>query len=280
MSKNQNANNEAQENAVDSQVETETETETETENANQQGENEEAAAREEAETANQETGEEEAEEAGEAEAGAQEQKQGQSHEDNAAAKAARVRAEQEAQTKFGPIAAFVDELAKTNGFENIAQYMDAVREQQKQAQLDELIQQNIPTELAAEILENRKFREKFAEKERQQEEIEHFFQSFPEVKADMVPDEVWAEFNQGGSLVNSYKDHLLKDQETQIADLQRQLAIEKQNNDNAASTPGSLKGRGSETEKLFTAEEIEEMSTEEIAKNWDKVQKSLNQKRG
>ena len=64
---------------------------------------------------------------------------------------------------------YLNDLAKRNGtdIEGLVNYW---KEQERQAELNQLIQNNIPKELAQEILENRKYREQQQEAQRINEE--------------------------------------------------------------------------------------------------------------
>lgn len=109
-----------------------------------------------------------------------------------------------------PRLAFVEELAQAEGMDT-SQFMDAFRQQQQQAQIDELVQQNIPEEYAREMVESRKDREeRKREKEEQQkqqqqdQEAQEFFDYFKEANGrqfdsekDEIPQEVW-DMNQNG----------------------------------------------------------------------------------
>lgn len=102
-----------------------------------------------------------------------------------------------------PRLAFVEQLAQENGME-VNEYLEAVQRAREQQALNELIQNNIPEELAQEILESRREREerKRQEQAKKQEEAQHaealeFFDYFKQVngrdydpKGNDLPDEV------------------------------------------------------------------------------------------
>lgn len=62
-----------------------------------------------------------------------------------------------------------------------------------------------------------------------------FQKAYPEVKADDIPAEVWANVAKGTSLINAYTMH-------ENAKLKAQLAAERQNKANQQRTPGALGG--------------------------------------
>ena len=108
---------------------------------------------------------------------------------------------------------YLNDLAQRNGtdIEGLVNYW---KEQERQAELNQLIQNNIPQELAQEILENRKYREQQQEaqrineeKQRQELEFRDFFESFPDVRPDSIPSEVWAKIEQGIPLKYAYMEY-------------------------------------------------------------------------
>ena len=110
-----------------------------------------------------------------------------------------------------PVLSFLEELAKESGYSTTTEYIEAAREWKKQQELNKLVQQNIPEEYAKEIMESRTFREQFTaqqeaarEQERRNKEFDTFLQTYPDVKAEDIPTEVWAEFTAGKSLLDAY----------------------------------------------------------------------------
>lgn len=146
-----------------------------------------------------------------------------------------------------PRLSFVETLASSYGM-TVDQYMEAVQEQQEQARLNELVEQNIPEEYAREMLENRKFREQFEAERQAKEEGQRFeqeanelFQEFPDLKPDQIPAEVWQLKEQRGlTLLDAY----LRVNYKSLGQQKEQEAIQKLQQ-NAQSTPGAL-GAGAE----------------------------------
>jgi hypothetical protein len=139
-----------------------------------------------------------------------------------------------------PRIAFVENLAKENGFTNPNEFLTHFQEMQEQAKLDELIQQNIPEEYAREMLENRKFREQLQaqqqQAQQQQQEQQQYiglFEAFKEFNErdfdpnkDQIPNEVFEKANEEGiPLKYAYTDFMTKQ-------LKQQLSIHKQNEQN------------------------------------------------
>ena len=98
---------------------------------------------------------------------------------------------------------YLNDLAQRNGtdIEGLVNYW---KEQERQAELNQLIQNNIPKELADEILENRKYREQQKElqkqneeKQRQELEFREFFEMFPNVAPNTIEGSVWEKVDQG-----------------------------------------------------------------------------------
>lgn len=172
-----------------------------------------------------------------------------------------------------PRLSFVENLAKQYDM-TPEQYIQAVNQEQEQNRLNELIQSNIPPELASEILENRKFRETMTERERDFAKQEadkkmyaDFVTEFPDIKADTIPKEVWEAVNAGDTLVNSYMRYEHKQ-------LKTQLAAKNSNTANAENSPGSMTGNGAVNQGMFTKAQVEAMTREEVRANLDNIIKS------
>jgi hypothetical protein len=144
-----------------------------------------------------------------------------------------------------PRLALVEQLAQQQGM-SVDEYVEAVRQYQEQAQLDELIQQNIPEEYAKEMLENRRFREQLQQEQqqkqqeaKQQQEFADFFKYFRDANGrdfvpeqDEIPQSVWDANQQGIPLRYAYSDY-------ENQQLRQQLATLKKNQDNAKKAPVS-----------------------------------------
>lgn len=96
-----------------------------------------------------------------------------------------------------PYLKYLQEKAQRLGI-TVEQLIENDRKWEEQQQIQKLVQQNIPPEFAKEMLENRKFREMYQaeQQRRQQEEAQRqmfmeFIQTYPDVKADQIPQEVW-----------------------------------------------------------------------------------------
>ncbi len=151
-----------------------------------------------------------------------------------------------------PRLSFVEELAREQGME-VNEYLDAVKAHREQQRLDELIQQNIPEDMAREIMENRKFREQFEserktkqEEEKKNAEFSEFFEFYRDATGkeftpgkDEIPPDVWEANQKGVPLKYAFMEHQMKD-------LQSQVKVLKQNKENEKRAPiGGVSEHGS-----------------------------------
>lgn len=148
------------------------------------------------------------------------------------------------QLETDPRLSFVEELAQEQGM-NVEEYLQAVKQHREQQQLDALIQQNIPQELAQEIMENKKFRDQYEteQKSKQEEatreqEFKEFFSYFQQANGrnfdpskDQIPQEVWDMKEQGMPLKFAFMQH-------HNQQLQSQLNTFKQKEQNTKRAPG------------------------------------------
>lgn len=135
---------------------------------------------------------------------------------------------------------YLNELANKNGME-VDELVGYWRKQEEEAALNELIQNNIPEEMAQEILENRKFRQQM-EQERKAKEIEasreqdwkrqqdEFMEIYPDVNPKDIPQDVWDMWRNGTELKFAYMQH-------QNQELIKENAILKQNDKNSKASP-------------------------------------------
>ncbi|MDF1507626.1 hypothetical protein PZE06_05450 [Robertmurraya sp. DFI.2.37] len=147
------------------------------------------------------------------------------------------------QIESDPRLSFVEELAKEQGM-SPEEYIESYRQWQEQERLNQLVQQNIPEELAQEILESRKFREtqkqqeqQKKQEEKQKEEAQEFFEYFKQVndrdynpEKDQIPQEVWQMNAQGVPLKFAYMQH-------HNNQLLSQIKVLKQNKSNEEKAP-------------------------------------------
>ena len=84
--------------------------------------------------------------------------------------------------------------------------------------------------------------------------VEEFIQRFPNVKAEEIPESVWAEVRQTGDLVGAYVKHKEAEQADRIKKLEEEIETLKQNAKNAARSTGSSRSSGNKSGKSTIAE--------------------------
>jgi hypothetical protein len=144
-----------------------------------------------------------------------------------------------------PRLSFVETQAKRYGM-TVDQYLEAVRQQEEQERLNELVQKNIPEEYAKEIMENRKFREQYDSqqreaqaKERQQAEYKDFIDSFPDIKPEDIKSETWIKVNQGVPLKYAFMEQKMAEMANEVNVLKTNQANTKKAPVSGASSNGS-----------------------------------------
>lgn len=158
------------------------------------------------------------------------------------------------------------------------EYREALREQ-------ELLQQyqsyDVPEEVIQELVENKKFREKYeteqqkAEREKAQErDFQQFLESYPSVKPDEIPISVWEEVESGKSLIDAYMKHENKLLKEKLGLTNKQESIQQRNQENASASIGSVKSNG-ESAPFFTKDQVTKMSTKEVNDNWKAINESM-----
>jgi hypothetical protein len=142
-----------------------------------------------------------------------------------------------------PRLSFVEELAQEQNMD-VNEFLETVRHAREEQKLNELIQQNIPEDIAKEMLESRKFREQIKQQEQQKAEEEkknaefgEFFEYFKQANGkdfdpqnDQIPQEVWEMQAQGVPMKYAFMQH-------HNQQLQAQLKTYKQNEENAKRAP-------------------------------------------
>jgi hypothetical protein len=142
-----------------------------------------------------------------------------------------------------PRLTFVEQLAQEQGM-NVNEYLEAVQQYKEQEKLNQLIQQNIPEDLAKEILETRKFREQIeaerkskTDEEKKNMEFNDFFTYFKnangrdfDTNTDQIPAEVWEANKNGVPLKYAFMEH-------HANQLASQIKVLKQNESNKKKAP-------------------------------------------
>ena len=155
-----------------------------------------------------------------------------------------------------PALGLVKGYAERNGM-SVPDYIDYCRKQELMAQgvneqtaAAQVAVEKQQLQLQAQNAEREAQRQREAEQQRQAQEREEarkrdiasFLETFPEVKADSIPREVWEMVSKGQPLVSAYTLY-------QNRQLQTELAAERQNKRAAATTTGSRSTAGAESAK-------------------------------
>lgn len=201
----------------------------------------------------------------------------QSKEDNARFAEMRRKAEAEAKDKL------ISEMyGESHGIHTYAEYQEAVRQQQEQQKLQELMENNVPEDVAKELIESKKFREQYeaekqtkAQEEAKRKDYESFLESYPDVKADEIPLEVWEENSKGKSLVDAYAKYENKLLKQQLAEFKKGQQAQQSNANNASSSTGSVTGQGAVPNGYYTHEQVKSMSQTEVTKNYGAILESM-----
>jgi hypothetical protein len=173
---------------------------------------------------------------------------------------------------------FIEKLAKKYGMEP-AQFKKELETAAEEAQLTEFRQKGIPDDIAKEIVDNRAFRTEIKEKEskqaeevRMKNEVAAFLAEYPEVKAESIPPSVWQDVDKGIPLTRAYAWYESKSSREEAAKKQK---IAETNQKNAESSTGGLTGNAAPQTDFISYERFETMTSQEVANNYAKIQKSM-----
>jgi len=159
----------------------------------------------------------------------------------------------------------VNRFLKESGFEDFDAYTKdvGIKKIMSDRKLDK--------EAAELVYEGQRAKAIAAEKAQQDKDLTLFIETFPDVKPDEIPAEVWqAQTKKGIPLVAAYS-------QWKMAQLQAgQQATEKNNQNKEASTGGTGgTGGGTGPDSYYTMAQIKGMDRNEIMANYDRVQKSI-----
>ena len=115
------------------------------------------------------------------------------------------------------------------------------RETAKERIAREDAEKKIKSEAAA---QQQKQDQENAEKQRRERDIQDFLRIYGKVDAKSIPQEVWKEANETGSLVAAYGRYQNQQLQKQIKDLETKLAAKDKNEENRKKTVGSMKSDG------------------------------------
>ncbi|HRW99330.1 MAG TPA: hypothetical protein P5280_07560, partial [Cyclobacteriaceae bacterium] len=94
-------------------------------------------------------------------------------------------------------------------------------------------------------------------KEKMDRDIADFRSVYPEVDAKTIPDVVWEKVNSGMALVDAYRVHENTVIKEELAELKKALQVQKTNEANSATSPGSVKGDGGTADDFITFDTFE-----------------------
>lgn len=157
-----------------------------------------------------------------------------------------------------------------------AEYKQAIAESQYYEKMQE---KQLPEEVINELLEGKRDREhrkametKAQQEQQQRQEFLEFYEQFPGINPDQIPDDVWKiKAEKGLSLSDAYVRY-------DYNKLKSQSHTANVNATNAENSTGSVTGHGDAVVKPLTADMIEHMSPKEISSRWDEVKKVFGMK--
>lgn len=110
-------------------------------------------------------------------------------------------------------------------------------------------------------------------KEKMDRDIADFRSVYPEVDAKTIPDVVWEKVNSGMALVDAYRVHENTVIKEELAELKKALQVQKTNEANAATSPGSVKGTGETADDFITFDTFEKNKANQswVIKNYKRI---------
>jgi hypothetical protein len=184
---------------------------------------------------------------------------------------------EQAKLNTHPALSYVAQLAKQNNM-SVEQFVDACRQRDEQAQIDELAQNGeLPEAVAKELFEYRKEKETRAEFNTRMGPINDLLKLYPNVTPADVPETVWQSYLQKGiPLAAAYAKYDSDRKDIEIAKLKESQQIRAKNAENADVSPGSVTGQGAAAPDHISAETFEKNKGDQkwIIKNLSKIQES------
>ena len=99
------------------------------------------------------------------------------------------------------------------------------------------------------------------------EDVALFHELFPELSAEDIPDEVWAEVEAGESLAKSYALYAVKE-------YREQERVRRVNEENEKKAPPAVTRDGGDND-YFSPEAVKSMSPREVKKNYETILASM-----
>lgn len=211
-----------------------------------------------------------------------EEKPTQSAEDNAKFAAIRREAEQKARDKAR------DELiaemyGESHGIKTYAEYQEAVKKAQEEAEIQSHIDKGIDPEIAKELAEAKKFRQQYKQEqltkqqqEKQKQDFKEFLDTYPDIKAEDIPPQVWAEVDKGTPLKIAYGLHENAILKAKLAEYEKGSKTQQINATNAESSTGSVTGNGSPNDGFISYDTFEANKNDRnwVMKNFKQISES------
>lgn len=113
-------------------------------------------------------------------------------------------------------------------------------------------------------------------KEKMDRDIAEFRSVYPEVDAKTIPDVVWEKVNNGMPLIDAYRIHENTAIKQELAELKKALQVQKTNEANSATSPGSVKGTGETVDDFISFNTFEKNKTNQswVTKNYNRIMES------
>lgn len=93
--------------------------------------------------------------------------------------------------------------------------------------------------------------------------------------SDVLPDEVIALTQKGKTLSDAYAYHLNEKLKAKIAELEGKKKADETNQQNAETSTGSVTGNGNGENNFFTADQVRNMSKEQVKQNLKAIEESM-----
>lgn len=113
-------------------------------------------------------------------------------------------------------------------------------------------------------------------KEQMDRDIADFRAAYKEVDAKTIPQEVWDKVNNGMPLIDAYRLHENTALKAENAELKKAIQVQSNNEVNAASTPGSVKGDGGTAADFISFDDFEQNKGNQswVQKNYKRIMES------
>ena len=185
--------------------------------------------------------------------------------------------------------AMISEMyGESHNIHTYADYQKAMEAQQRETEIQKLVQENVPESYAKEMMENRKFRSQYenerktqSQKENQTKQYKEFLDAYPEfndeAKINEIPAEVWQSAKAGTSILDAYVRYENKSLKGELTKYQTQQQAVQANQVNAQSSTGSVKGTGLPDSGYISKEVFDANKSNQswMSKNYESITKSM-----